>query len=308
MEKLESINKTEVEKSKDAFGQYIEKGEKEAVNLVEERFDNNPDERNKLDFHNTQHTNDIIRRTKSILFALEKIGFASRRDVEIGVLAAAFHDTTQKWEGNVVQDGLWSKVIRKRFTGENENVSAEEAVAFMKKANQEAGKEIFSLRDIDAVREAISATIPGFNPELKTVIQPNLNERSSVVARALALADIGAAGMDGPEAFCREGDAVFREENLDIMDKLKNINALSDKEKKYFRERMLNWTKFQSNFAKGRKALLETELQGILELARDEVKKLFKEFDRSIETVEKSAEKRQSLSFEELARDMGYKI
>lgn len=308
MKKLESINRTEVKESKDVFEQYIEKGEKEAVNLVKERFDNNPDERNRLDFHNVRHTNDIIRRTKSILSALEKIGFASQRDVEIGAFAAAFHDTTQEWEESIIQEGSWSKIIRKRFTGENENVSAEEAAAFMEKVNQEAGQEIFSLRDIDVAREAISATIPGFNPELKTVIQPNLNEHSSVVARALALADIGAAGMDGPEVFCREGDAVFREENLDIMDKLKNINALSEGEKEYFRERMLNWTKFQSSFAEGRKTLLETELQGMPESARDEIKKLFKKFDHSIEAAEKSAEKRQSLSFEELARDMGYKI
>lgn len=105
MEKLESINKTEVKESEDVFEQYIEKGEKEAVNLVKERFDNNPDERNRLDFHNAPHTNDVVRRTKSILSALEKIGFASQRDVEIGAFAAAFHDTTQGWEESVIQDG-----------------------------------------------------------------------------------------------------------------------------------------------------------------------------------------------------------
>ena len=208
MGNLESINK--VEQSEDVFGQYIEKGEKEAVNLMKERFDNNPDERNRLDFHNAQHTNDIIRRTKNILSALEKIGFASWHDIEIGTLAAAFHDTTQKWEESIIQDGPLSKIIRKRFTGENENTSAEEAVAFMEKSNQEVRQEIFSLKDINMAREAIIATIPGFNLELKTVVQPNLNGHSSFIARALALADLGAAGMDGPKVFCREGDAVFR--------------------------------------------------------------------------------------------------
>ena len=170
---------------------------------MKERFDNNPDERNRLDFHNAQHTNDIIRRTKNILSALEKIGFASWHDIEIGTLARRIPRHNAKMGRKYYSGRTFVKIIRKRFTGENENTSAEEAVAFMEKSNQEVRQEIFSLKDINMAREAIIATIPGFNLELKTVVQPNLNGHSSFIARALALADLGAAGMDGPKVFCR---------------------------------------------------------------------------------------------------------
>jgi len=150
--------------------------------------------------------------------------------------------------------------MRKRFTVDNEKASADVAIEFMNQINQEVGTQVFSKDDKNTIREAIDATIPGFDPEKGTVVQPNMNEQSSLVARAVGLADLGTAGMDGPKAFLPEGDALFREENLDILEALKNPKNISGDQKEYYRKRMLGWSKFQPKFANGRKDLLEKEL------------------------------------------------
>ena len=50
------------------------------------------------------------------------------------------------------------------------------------------------------------------------------------------------------------------------------------------------------------------ELQGIPEGVRDSVKKLFSRFDEAIENAKKIGERRESMTFEELLRDMGYAV
>lgn len=290
------------------FGFFVEKGKEEALDLVKKRFEDTSKEDDKLEFHKTSHTRDVIRRTRMILSVLERIGFASSHDVAIGELAGAFHDVVQNWEENRMNDGNAAKIMRKRFVGANERQSADDAEAFMRKANQESGQELFASRDIAAVREAIDGTIPGFDPQKKTVIQPNVNEHSSLIARAVALADLGAAGMDRPEVFTQEGDNLFREENLDIIRAFKNKEDIPDNNKESFRNRMLAWSRFQPDFARGRKELLGAELRGMPENAAEEVGNLFAGFDASIALAEEVANRRTMMPFEDLARDMGYQI
>lgn len=303
--------------SERGFDYYIERGKNEAILAVRERFEDDSDERNRLPFHNRRHTLDVIRRTRALLEAIREGGVITERDVKMGMLAGAFHDTVQRWEESRVK---WQengkevenheKVMRRRFAGENEEASAAEAIAFMDKAVEESGDPgLFSEDDKHIVAEAIGATVPGFNPEKGTVIQPNLKEKSSLIAHAVALADLGTAGMDGPEKFAREGDALFREENLDILVVFqKPLDEIPEDQKEYYRKRMLGWSKFQAVFAAGRRALLEEELRGIPEGVRDNVKKLFSRFDETIESAKKNGERRESMTFEELLRDMEYAV
>lgn len=303
--------------SERGFDYYIERGKNEALLAVKERFEDDPDERNRLPFHNRRHTLDVIRRTRALLEAMRGGGAITERDVKIGMLAGSFHDTVQRWEESRVK---WQengkevenheKVMRRRFAGENEEASAAEAIAFMDRAIEESGDPgLFSEDDKRVVAEAIGVTVPGFNPEKGTVVQPNLKEKSSPIALAVALADLGTAGMDGPEKFAREGDALFREENLDILEvPQKPLNEIPEDQKEYYRKRMLGWSKFQAVFATGRRALLEEELRGIPEGVRDNVKKLFSRFDETIESAKKIGERRDNMTFEELLRDMGYAI
>ena len=229
-----------------------------------------------------------------------------KRDVNLAKLAASFHDVVQKWEAAQTKDGEFTKTVRRRFIGANETASSQEVVEFMEEVNKEKSLEIFSIEDKQRLIEAIDATVPGFSVEKGTVIQPNMKESSGIIAKALALADIGTAGMEGSEAFLPEGDALFREENLDIAQALRENHELSETQKEYFRKRMLLWTKFQANFALGRKNLLETELLGLSENAQIKLKELFNKFDSSIEASRERALRRENMSFEELLSDMGY--
>lgn len=225
------------------------------------------------------------------------------RDVQIGRLAAAYHDTVQGYEAVETPDGAFSKTMRKRFMGPNEQASAQEALEYMA-----TDQRVFGERDMRIVREAIDATVPAFDPESKTIIQPNLTNNSNLVVLAVALADIGGAGMDGPDAHLADGDTVFREDNLDITELIREKAPLSAEQKEYFRSRMLAWTNSQTTFAEGRYARLETELAAIPESARDAVKVLFDKFEETIHASQERVEKRSAMTFEDLARDFGYEL
>lgn len=281
----------------------------EAINKINGDFENRENEKENLPFHNTIHTERVTRRVDSILEVISEASpeLVSNKTKSLGKIAASFHDTVQEWEEKEIPDGQFSKIIRSRFTGKNEKESADLAVKFMDKSNAQNNAEIFSKEDEKIVCEAIETTVPGFNPEKGTVIQPSLNEKSSVVARALTLADIGTAGLDGPETFLREGDALFREENLDIFETSKNGGGIPENLKNYYRQRMINWSNSQPKFAQGRKELLETELKGLPEQSQKKLKALFNKFDTSIETAKQIAATREKMSFEDLLVDMKFK-
>lgn len=294
------------EKEPTLLDKYTRQGVEEALTIIKERFENKKDEIENMDFHDSRHTQRVVERVGRILLTMKEGGApVTEKDIALGSLSAAYHDIVQEWEENRVQDGNFEKVMRKRFTKDNEVASTNAALEFMKRANQEAGKKVFEEQDMSAVKEAIEVTIPGFDPDKKTVIQPNLNEKSSFVARALALADIGAAGMGGYSEFGQEGDTLFREENLDILNALKDPNKLTPEQKEYFKGRMLAWSKFQSAFASGRKTLLEKELSGLAPSVQDQIKDLFDKFDESIEGADAVAARREKMPFEELTEDMG---
>lgn len=91
-------------------------------------------------------------------------------------------------------------------------------------------------------------------------MQPNLNPDSGLVAQAVALADLGAAGMDGPQRLIRETYELFLEDNLDFARALSNVNNISLSEQSNYRQRLLEWIQVQIDFVNGRKARLAVEL------------------------------------------------
>lgn len=299
----------------EVFRVAIEGGISTALQMIAERFERTPDEKNRLEFHNTRHTADVIRRYDAIMNAVRKAdpSLCKTRTEDIGRFAAAHHDTVQDWEEAEVpsktpgEEGL-TAITRKRFAGANEAASTAGALAIMDKINEETEAEIFTNEDRALVHGGHNATVPGFNPEKGTVVQPNLTEQSSIITRAIALADLGTAGIDGPEKFLPEGDALFREENLDIAEAVHHPGSLSPQQKAFFKRRMLGWSQFQEKFAAGRKALLEEELRPLPPHVREQVRGLFSTFDASIEGAQAQAARRAELSFEELAEDMGYKL
>lgn len=282
------------------FEKAMEKGIIDALARVEARFEDAKNPLDNLEYHNTKHTKDVMRRTRLILNAMTK---GDARLIRLGEFIAANHDTVQNYDV-VEADG---KKMRKRHAVKNEEASAEEAIAYL-----ETLTGLISAKDKALVEQAIRATIPGFTVNKEegyaTVIQPNLNEQSDLLVRAVALADLGTAGMDDPEDFVTEGAAIFREENLDIAEALQNPDAITDEQKASFTKRMLAWSDSQPSFARGRKALLDKELMGLSDEAQEAVRALFTQFDDSIQRAQAKADMRKALSFEALARDFGYDI
>ncbi len=285
------------------FEQAVELGVQNALTRVKQRFEQAENPFDNLAYHNTIHTETVIRRTKIILETIEKAvpGSLTKRLIMLGEYIAANHDTVQEYEILEQEDGT---KIRNRFTEKNEAASSEEAIQHIRAIDA----ELLTSEEEKLVREAIDATVPEYNPELGTVVQPSLTKHSELVIRALALADLGAAGMDEPDSFISEGDANFREENIDITDALEHPENLSDAQKDFFKKRMLDWSNGQSNFAKGRKALLDKELDGLPEEAQRAVAGLFNKFDENIQNSQERNDVRKDMSFEELARDFGYNI
>lgn len=271
----------------------VELGISEALLAIKYNFELSQNPLNNLPYHNREHTKRVIGRTETILRTIQSENpvLVTDDDIELGKLATGFHDIVQDWEEVGGR--------RKRHTGENERLSAEIALYFMNRA------KVFSDRDKLVVDEAINVTIPGFDPKLGTVTQPFLGSETSPVAVAVALADIGTCGMDGPDFFLGEGDALFREENLDILRALKDESLTFDQTES-FRKRMLDWTVSQLRFVEGRQTLLGSDLLGIAQPARDKVKALFNKFEDSKEAIRESIEKRKNLPFALLVSSFGY--
>ena len=269
-----------------------------ALGLLRSRYESNIDPDDDMPFHCAEHTTGVIRRTGELLRAMG----AAEREYQLGLLAAAFHDTVQRWVPVTTPDG---EVLRRPFTGRNEIDSAAEAVAWMRQADGAFGEP-----EYDLVTRAILATIPGWDAKNGTVSQAHLTADAPVTVRAVALADLGAAGMDG-EAFLVTGDRLFREENLDIGRALRRCARRADLNAatlERYKARMLAWSRSEADFVRGRRARLGLELGDLSGSAAAAVRALFGGFQAAIGATEVAVRARERLSPWEVARAMGYSI
>lgn len=305
---IEVINK--LDDLDDNGKQYASKAVNEAIEIIRKNFEGQDNPVENLDFHNSRHTIAVVIRTIEILRAMQRGGTAieSKHFLE-AIIAAAFHDTVQDYEVIEIKENGFKKKVRARAVGENERKSSQLAGEFMKRVNSQTGTIIFDEDSIRRVEEAINATVPGFDQEKKIVYQPNLKNNSHPVVKAVALADLGTAGMGDYEEFKQDGDALFREENIDITETLHNpLRRISDKEKEYYRQRMIAWSKSQASFAEGRMTRFETEIEGLPDNAKMELRQLFANFGNTIAGARTTALTRENMTFEDLARDMGYQF
>jgi hypothetical protein len=268
-----------------------------ALSLIRSRYEGNANPDNDLPYHSAEHTAGVIRRTGALLRAMGAAG----QECRLGLLAAAFHDTVQCWEANPTSEG---QVMRRRLTVQNEAHSAAEAVDWMRRAG------CFDEQDSALVTQAILATIPGWAAEHNTVSQPRLSAAAPPAVRAVALADLGSAGMDGA-AFVAGGDQLFREENLDIGRALRHCATRCDLGRAVlegYKARALVWARFQATFARGRRARLPTELGDLRGAARAAVQALFCRFEEAIAAAEEAVRVREALPAWEVLRATGYSI
>lgn len=263
-----------------------------ALALIRERFESGLVPHH-LHFHNSVHTAGVIERARAIGAALAM----SERHILLTVVAAAYHDSIQRWYPVHGEGGV---VTRKRFTGRDEVASAHEAVEVMSTFHP-----LFTAEEMGIVASAIIATIPGWDGDACTVAQPFLVEHP--VIRAIALADLGAAGMD-PDMFGRDGPALFAEENIDLMEAIteaRSADEISQPAQGFYRARYIGWLKIQPGFARGRQQRLhETELEGLDAEARDRVLALFSRFDESVEVAEETVRRAEAADFVTLMRQL----
>lgn len=268
------------------------KAEALALDVIRARFESGrvPDH---MHYHNSEHTAGVINRARAIGIAIDM----SDRDLLLLVIAAAFHDVVQYWSPEHRDDG---SVYRRRHAGRNEVASAYEAIEAMTELDVD-----FQPEEQGIVASAIIGTIPGWDHECATVVQPFLVEHG--VVRALALADIGSSGMD-PAMYRLDGPNLFAEENLDIMTALARARRGSDiaeADQDDYRGRYVAWLRIQPEFARGRRECLANgELDGLDEEHQARVEALFCHFDESIAAAEAAALDAETLPFVDLMRQL----
>lgn len=279
------------------------------VNLIDSRYGPEQDD-DYLTFHGSDHTRNVVRRVGVIAEALLTSQDISKSQAQLARVAAAFHDVVQN--STIEPDPSDPAILkRKRATGENENLSADEAVNFMVQENarlaEERGEEdyyLFTAQDVAVVREAIKATTPGWDPEAQTVVQPHLKDAVSKVSYILALADIGNVGIDGKEAAVRDNDQLFLEENVDVLRAIQDGNIDAEKQQ-WYKDRLNGSLASQIKFIEGRQKLFNGEV-GIFSswsqrLLTEEV---FTKFDEAIAEAKARLAARSKMPPSEVVQDL----
>lgn len=264
------------------FTRFINLGITNSLERITTQFNASPKWEERLPYHSAKHTLAVIRRTRSILTAIrqKEPTLVSSRDAELASFAAAFHDVAQPWylETSIVLGQ--TMIARKKIPGLPEKNSIDLAFDFMQMINDRNGY-IFAPGDFAVVQEAIEATIPSFDRETKTVVQPRIGGSSSLIAQAVALADLGACGMDGGLSLVNDTNTLFVEDNLDFAEKL-HLRNFKEASQPVFRQRYLEWFEKQLNFARGRKANFIREISFLPHSTHIGVRELFTKFDESI--------------------------
>lgn len=269
---------------------------------------------NSLYYHTRDHVSNVMRRTNQIFQAVSpdwKVGSDELSRMELLLdLCAVAHDMVQIF---VPHSG--DHTSRQRMPGVSEMATIERLLEYINLLNQQLeyapdSPGRLTHEDITIIRDAIAATICAYDPTEQAIYQPALydqNKSLSPVARILALADIGALGIDGVKVYNQEGSLLVLEENPDLIPLLLNgtIYTLdSDNSELYhnIHKRLLRRCRFQVNFAKSRLARFERE---VADFSPNAISKLslevFKYLNTStIEEIEAITPTDENASLEEL--------
>jgi hypothetical protein len=289
---------------KTPFDIAIEKGIDQATTLLLDRFGPLNKKSPEQFYHTLPHSQRVAEGAVAILNAMG----ATPREQQLARLVGYWHDVVQKagepqagkeenYKGFFFQR---RKLARKR--GQNEIDSALELELFMKQHTA------FTDDDIKVAKEAINLTFPDFKTvqtkepyipfpgaapttQSATAFQPSLTSESSNIAKAVCLADLGVPGMDGlpkgkVHAFISDGNNLFREEQLDIPDLLKEAGdskttpEKKDAIKEFIAMRIKEYYQGQMSFVAGREAYFNNhEINLFGEDKRPLLQALFSKFD-----------------------------
>jgi|GEM_PF-537545 len=280
-----------------------------------------------LYYHTCEHVQGVKQRAERIFraiipFCQDNINFdpasatLTRMKHLIGISALA-HDMVQEFLPEVQPYSP-----RRRETGVSEAATSSKLIDFIENINQQIiqknpdSNAVFKAADIQIIKEAIEATVCQYDTQDNSIYQSLLYEQDksiSLPAKIVALADIGALGMDGIEAYKEEGTLIFLEENPDVIpllwnDKTQKVEASPGEDQNQqelyegIRQRLLRRANFQINFAKGRVSRFDREVAGLPDAAIQILKTdVFKYLTpETLQEIETSTPTEQDTSLQEL--------
>lgn len=240
----------------------------------------------KLYYHTIDHAVAVRQRADQIFEAIQSVSTIDATEDVIRLrhllgLCAFAHDMVQ-----VFADTELSHSARKRDPGISETATLEKLLEYLQQLNQTLEQQhyhrslMFGDRDLSIIQEAIMATVCQLDPQAGrtsysfskySIYQPYLYQdlsQASIVAKILALADLGTLGMVGIEQYLKEGILVFLEDNLDLENLIlhgklppKHLEAL-------VKTRLLNMARFMVSLAEERKARFHLEIASFSTSAR----------------------------------------
>lgn len=226
--------------------------------------------RHQLYYHTHDHIAQVQRRSR-LIFAAIRDDLASdaieqiERLLDLCVIA---HDMVQ-----VFSPQTQAHSTRQRSTGVSETATIDQLLNYI-----QSHCSMITEVDQTMIRSAIGATICKYDAVEQAIYQPALDQTNlSIVARILALADLGALGIDGIAMYNREGSLLFLEENLDVIPllvsgEIRQIETTDPELAENIRQRLLKRSRFQVNFAKSRFARIEHEIAGFPQRAIDKLR------------------------------------
>jgi hypothetical protein len=246
-------------------------------NFALEEFDREIAQK-QLYYHTREHINNVQRRANIIFQAIRPDweislkdnatpDYMARMQLLLDICATA-HDMLQ-----IFLPETQPHQSRRREMGISETATIKKLFEYINILNQQQDEQNlnslaqFTEADLVIIRDAIEATICLYEPSEQAIYQPALYDSSkplSPIARIIALADIGALGMEGVAAYEREGSLLFLEENPDVIPILLNHKTLaSDHPELYenIRQRLLRRARFQISFAKSRLTRYAREIE-----------------------------------------------
>lgn len=230
--------------------------------------------KNQLYYHTREHIDNVQRRADIIFQAIHPycpglVADDIARTSLLLNLCAVAHDGIQ-----IFSPQTQPYTSRQRQPGVSETLTIEKLLNYIKDLNQQLQEQcvddsvLFTDADMTIIQEAIEATICAYDAANQSIYQPalyNQDKNLSLVAKILAIADIGSLGMDGVAAFNKEGGLLFLEENPDIVpiildQTLETLNVDNPELYENIRQRLLKRARFQINFAKSRLMRFPQEL------------------------------------------------
>ncbi|HHP7231875.1 MAG TPA: hypothetical protein ACFCUY_13585 [Xenococcaceae cyanobacterium] len=255
--------KEEAESLPISFAQTVQLIERYVIQEVQQETQNK-----QLYYHTVEHALAVKRRANSIFNAIypllePKLNCLTRQRTQGLInIAAVAHDMVQEFMPSATTTSP-----RQRPKGASETATIIKLTNYIQQLNQKLlqanHSPLIGISDpeLGIIQEAIAATICHSGLFEYSLYQSDLYNKKdlSLVAKTIALADLGTLGMDGVEAYIREGILIFLENNLDIA-AFFNSQPKPQKIPLNLKSRILHTTNFVVNFAKERNARFELEI------------------------------------------------